>query len=265
MLRPLYALMMFLTTAPAAMAGAWLQADGQGLFIAQAAYYSSSRFYDTSGATQRQPRFSKYEFQPYVEYGATEWLTIGGSAYAQRVEQSGNGNVGLADPELFVRSELWRDGSERLSIQPLIKFGSHFRDTNTPRGGSRSVDAELSLLYGRNLNLVSPNDYFDARVGYRLRGSNRSPEWRSDVAAGFNVMDGVQFVPSLHAVVATNLREAAAFSQNGDLDSTSLKAEMAALYHLDATQWLQASLSKTVAGIQSGDGYGVSLGYARRF
>lgn len=264
MLRSLFSLMLCFA-AQAAMAGAWVQPAGQGLFIAQAAFYTSNKFYDANGNTERQPRFSKYELQPYIEYGANAWLTIGGSAYAQRVEQSGNGNIGLADPELFARGEVWREGSQRLALQPLIKFSSYFRDSGTPRGGSRSVDAELSLLYGRNLTLISTDDYLDAGVGYRLRGSNRSPEWRGDLAAGFHVADGIQIVPAIHAVVATDLNEAQAFSQNGDLDSSYLKAEMAALYHLDSTQWLSASLSKTMAGIQAGDGYGLSLGYARRF
>ena len=34
---------------------------------------------------------------------------------------------------------------------------------------------------------------------------------------------------------------------------------------LDATQWLQAGMFKHVAGMQTGDGYGVTLGYAQRF
>lgn len=248
-----------------AHAGAWLQPEGKGLLIMQGSYYRASHFYDTDGNSQRQPRFTKYEFQPYGEYGVTNWLTLGGSAYVQRVHQSSNGNFGLADPEFFARTELWQSGSQHLSLQPLVKLRSHFRDGESPRGGSRSTDVELSLLYGRNFNLIDDRDYLDSRLGYRVRGSNRSPEWRADAALGFGVADNIQIVPTLRAVVATDLTEAATFSENGDLDATYVKAEVTGLYHLDSMQWLQGSLSRTVAGTQAGNGYGLSFGYARRF
>jgi hypothetical protein len=80
-----------------------------------------------------------------------------------------------------------------------------------------------------------------------------------------DVADNIQIVPALRAVVATDLTEAATFSENGDLDATYVKAEVTGLYHLDSMQWLQGSLSRTVAGTQAGNGYGLSFGYARRF
>lgn len=248
-----------------AQAGAWLQPEGHGLFIAQANYYTTKSFFDAAGHKQSQPRFTKYEFQPYGEYGVTPWLTLGGSAYAERVSQSGDGNIGVADPEIFARSEVWGDGTQHLSIQPLIKLPSSFRDAAPPRGGSRGVDAELSLLYGTSPNLLSASDYLDTRVGYRVRGNNRSPEWRADVALGLGVTPDLQLVPALRGVLATNLKAAPAFSENGDLDASVLKAEVTGLYHLNSGQWVQASLFRNVIGTQTGAGYGASLGFAQRF
>lgn len=254
-----------LLTAVTAHAGAWLQPEGHGLLITQGRYYASDSFFDVNGQKQPQQRYTKYELQPYVEYGLTNWLTIGGTAFAQRVSQSGEKNYGLADPEFFARTMLWQGERQVISLQPLIKFASYFRDSGTPRGGSSSTDAEISLLFGRNLTILSDRDYLDSSMGYRLRGNGRSPELRNNTTLGVHVTDDIQIIPAIRSVVVTTPDESSAFSQNGDLDSTYVTAEIGGLVKLDGTQSVQAAFSKTVYGIQSGDGYALSLGYAQSF
>ena len=248
-----------------AHAGAWVQPEGNGLFIAQSSYYSTATYFDTNGAEQSQPRFSKFELQPYVEYGVLDWLTVGGSAYAQSVSQSNQTNYGIADPELFAKMRVYRDDAQVLSIQPLIKFASRFAENNGVRGGSKSTDMELSALYGRNLNLITERDYADVRVGYRKRDRGLSPQWRGDVAVGLGITDSIQIIPALRAVISTNLTDSATFSEGGDLDYNILKAEVTGVYHLSDTQWLQAGIFSHVAGVQTGNGYGLTLGFAQRF
>ena len=248
-----------------AQAGAWVQPLGKGLLITQATYYSTDSYFDTNGEKQSQPRFSKYELQPYGEYGLNDWLTIGGSAYAQSVSQSGVNNRGIADPEIFARARLWHSDTQVISIQPLVKFSSHFQRGRPPQGGSKTRDGELSILYGRNLKILSDRDYVDSRVGYRARDHGLSNQVRSDVALGLNVSDTVQIVPALRTVIATDMSEAATFTEGGDLDYNVLKAEVTGIYHMNDRQWLQASLFKHVAGIQTGAGYGISLGFAESF
>lgn len=258
-------LFMVMLAASTAHAGAWVQPVGHGLAIAQASYYSTDTYFDSNGGAQPQPRFNKFEFQPYVEYGATEWLTLGGSAYAQSVSQAGASNYGLADPELFARARVYADDRQVISLQPLIKLASRFAEHSPVRGGSKSTDVELSALYGRNLALLSPNDYADIRLGYRLRDHGLSPQWRGDVALGLGIAETIQLVPALRAVVATNLKDAATFSEGGDLDYSVLKAEVTGVYRLNTEQWLQAGIFSHIAGIQTGDGMGATLGFAQRF
>ncbi len=257
-------LLLFAASTPA-YAGAWVQPVGSGLFIAQASYYSTDTYFDTQGDEQAQPRFSKYELQPYAEYGVHDWLTIGSSAYLQRVSQSKQTNFGIADPEFFARMRLYQDDVQVVSIQPLMKFASSFTENNAVRGGSKSTDIELSALYGRNLNLISPRDYADVRIGYRQRDRGLSPQWRGDIAVGLGVTDSLQIVPALRTVVSTNLTDATTFTEGGDIDYNVLKVEVTGIYHLSATQWVQAGFFSHVAGIQTGNGYGATLGFAQRF
>lgn len=263
--RSMVAFFVMVVTASTAYAGAWLQPKGQGLAIAQATYYGTSAYFDDRGSMNSQPRFSKLELQPYVEYGLFNALTVGGSAYVQRVEQSHTDNYGIADPEIFARARLWHNENQVLSIQPLVKSSSYFTKGRPPNGGSRSTDAELSLLYGRGLPIFTARDYLDVRVGYRVRNHGLSDQVRLDITNGIKLNEKWEITPALRAVIATDVQDVITYRESGDQDYSVLKAEVSGIYHLNEKQWLQAGLFKHVAGVQTGAGYGASIGFAQRF
>jgi hypothetical protein len=241
--------------AQAAHAGAWLQQEGQGLFIGQATYFTSDHYLDAS----------KDELQPYVEYGLLSNLTVGGTAFAQRDSQSDESHDGIADPEIFVRTSIWKDDKQVVSLQPLIKFTSIYGSEDAPRGGSKSTDAELSLLYGRNVRLISDQDYIDLRGGYRERSGSLNDEWLTDAAVGLQLNEHWQLIPAISTVTSTGIKHNVAFSENGDLDYDLLKAQLTAAYHFDDKRAVQLTAFDHIAGRQVGDGYGISLGFARAF
>jgi len=249
-----------------AHAGAWLMPEGEGLAITQLTHFTSDSYWDARGARQSQDRFSKWEIQPYVEYGLTPNLTIGGSAYLQQVQQGGDKNRGIADPELFLRTIVWQRGAQVVSLQPLIKLPSRFEhNESNPRGGSASTDAELSLLYGHSLHLLSDRDYLDARIGYRERTGNLNGQFKADIALGLSPSQHWQLIPAARYVRASIPEATPAFSESGELDYDLLKAELTIAYKLPSGNWLQATCFDHVSGVQTGDGRGLSLGYAVRF
>ena len=263
--RPFCLSLLLLFAAQAAYAGAWTQPKGDGLFIAQATYFTSDAFFDENAIKVAQPRFSKYELQPYAEYGLRDWLTIGGSAYLQSIHQAGNSNIGIGDPELFARLRLWQGMKDVFAIQPLVKLPSLYAHSGTPRGGSRSTDAELSLLYGRNMHILSERDYVDLRVGYRVRGKGLNPQWRVDAALGIHLSESWQVIPAFRGVTAVDYNEYAVFSENAEQDYDLAKAEVTIAYSLDENRWLQATAFDHVAGALTGAGRGFSVGFAQRF
>lgn len=256
---------LFFLSASNASAGAWTQPAKQGLFIAQATYFSSSEFFDVDGARVPQDRFSKLELQPYVEYGLKPWLTVGGSAYLQGVAQDGDENYGLGDPEAFARARLWQGERQVISVQPLIKLRSLYADPGAPRGGSVSTDMEFSLLYGRNLDILSDRDYADMRVGYRWRGAGLNPQWRTDIALGLNIGESWQIIPAARIISAAAYDENAVFREDGEQDYDLMKLELTAAYHISDTRWFQATFFEHVMGAQAGAGRGFSIGIAERF
>lgn len=247
-----------------AYAGAWTQAQGRGLFIAQATYFTGNKFFNADGDLDSQSRFSKYELQPYAEYGITDAVTVGGTAFLHRVQQSGDENYGLGDPEVFLRTRLWHDDTQVLTLQPLVKLPSTYSEHGTPRGGNTAFDGELSLLYGRNLQLVSNRDYLDTRIGYRARGHHLNPQYRADIALGLQLSDAWQLIPAVRGILAEEIEEEP-FSESGDLDYDLVKTEVTAAYRLNAKRWVQATLFTHVAGRQTGAGHGISIGMAEDF
>ena len=255
---------LFAFTAGSAHAGAWLQPKGDGLFIAQKSYFTSSHYFDADGSKQKQPTFTKWETQPYVEYGLADNITIGGTLFTQSDQQSGHEKLGMADPQIFSRSTVWKSGSQLISLQPLIKFPSQFRSKATPRGGSSSHDYELSALYGRSLSLVSNRDYLDLNTGYRIRDNQLHNHYHADAAIGLGVSTNWQIIPAIRTVFATQLAKQS-FSETGDLDDDLVKLELGANYTWSEKRTLNMSVFDHVWGRQTGDGYGVSIGFAQKF
>jgi len=264
MRRPLIVFCFALAIGASAHAGAWLQPKGEGLFIAQRSYFTSNAYYDALGSKQKQPRFDKWETQPYVEYGLAERITIGGTVFGQNLEQSGHQKIGIADPELFARTVLWQGQTQLISAQPFVKFPSMFRNETVPRGGSSSTDYGLSLLYGKNLHLLSTRDYLDVSGGYRIRDSQLQNQWHADAALGVGILQSWTIIPSVHSVFAAQ-KQTQNFSQTGDLDYDLIKAEIAANYRFNEKRSLQIGVFNHVWGRQTGNGYGISLGIAQKF
>lgn len=263
--RMIPALLVACSAAPA-FAGAWLQPKGDGLFITQATYFSSDAYFDESGQKIDQRTFKKWELQPYAEYGLTNTLTVGGSLYAQQVSQSGDSNGGIGDPELFFRTRLWHNDRETLAIQPLIKLSSAYAHDTVPRGGSRSTDGELNLLYGRNLKLWwGLTGYTDMRVGYRVRSRGLNPQWRTDAAVGINLSEQWQIIPAFRSVIAAKYDDTGGFREDGEQDYDLYKIELTGLYNVDKKHWVHATLFDHVGGAFTGAGRGFTLGFAERF
>ena len=240
--------------------------EGKTLAITQLTHFNSNSYWDGNGQRRPQDRYTKWEVQPYIEHGLTQKLTVGGSMYLQQASQSDEKNRGIADPELFLRMNLWQSGPRLISLQPLLKLPSRFEHNDSlPRGGSKSTDLEVSLLYGESLELLSNRDYMDVRLGYRHRNQDLNGQYKMDAAIGISPWEGWQLIPAVRAVLAADKNDNAAFSQSGDYDYNLLKAELTVAYQLPNDQWVQATYFDHLSGIQTGDGNGIAIGYAVRF
>ena len=104
--------------ASSAFAGAWTQDPGNGLFILNGLYYSADKLWDNSGHKQSQPTYSKYELDPYLEYGLADGVTIGTNLSLQRAHQ--DGHLLLQHLHLHLRQAETEQSLRVLDLLPLL-------------------------------------------------------------------------------------------------------------------------------------------------
>ncbi len=75
-------LILFLSTQ--AYAGAWTQSPGDLQVINSFSYYHSNERFNASGNRRDQPRYRKWEWNPYVEYGFDQDTTFGASLWLDK-------------------------------------------------------------------------------------------------------------------------------------------------------------------------------------
>lgn len=262
-MRATFLAFILLTLPLMAQAGAWLQPAGHGYRALQAGWYENAHYFDRNSDLHAQATYRKQELLPYLEYGVNAHLTLGGTGALAYVEQSGSHTVGIADPEFFLRTALWQDAHQVLSLEPRLKLPSQFTET-FPASGSRSIDGELALLYGRHLSWLSPRDYVDTRLGYRLRSDGLSAQIRSEASLALHPLADWTFAPGLRAIYTPTI-ETSYYREGAEMDQNLLKAELTVSYALSPTREVTATLYRHVAGTQAGDGGGLMLGIAGRF
>lgn len=246
------------------LAGAWTQAENQGLLVLNATYYGTSEYFDDLGQLQPQRHFGKQELNAYAEWGFTDTLTVGANLFANRVRQADKSNLSLSDTEFFLRQRLYRDDERVISLQPLIKLPSLSRDDRTPRSGSKSTDIELALLYGENLSLLSDRDFSDTTLAIRHRTNGNAPQWRYETRLGLYPFEQWLVMPAF-TITQSISPEPAPFVESGDLDYSLMKAELTVAYLLGDGRDIHLSIFDHVAGALTGSGRGITLGYSMGF
>jgi hypothetical protein len=248
-----------------ARAGAWLQKPGEAMVSGRYSYYQAKDYFDRDGERTSQPSFRKKELNIYGDYGLHEDWTIGTNLSLNYVTQSGVSNTGLADSEFFARTQIYSSDKAKIALQPLIKLPSWYQKSGAPQSGSDSTDGELMLLYGYNLPAFSPRDYLDIGVGYRVRGTSLSNQYRAYAAYGLHLGEHLSIVPAAYLTKAASIPDGNDFQENGEQDYDLTKLDITAFYTLGDATKLYAGFAAEVAGVNTGVGQSVSFGMLRNF
>lgn len=190
-----------MVTAGPSDAGAWPRDKGEGLVILTSLVDRADGFFDAEGNRQSGGYFHKDELAAYIEYGATDRVTLVGRFAWQTVEQLSGGQLdtatGFSASELGVRIHAWRAGQWLVSGQASYFLpGEGENVTNQPLGqGDGAVD--LRLLSGRAL----PRDGFlDIQLAHRQRDGTFLDEWRLDASIGVAINTDWQAMVQTYSV-----------------------------------------------------------------
>ena len=256
----------FLCTHPAsANPGAWPQAKGRGQIILNTSTYQSDSFFDFSGEEQPQPRYQKYELNPYMEYGLTQSQTIGANLFLQRLAQENDRSFGLGDSEFFFRQRLWQNKNFVFSLQPLVKLPSPSPDEARPVLGSDTPDLALALNAGYSFALFGQQHFAETSIEYRHRLGMPGDQLRTSATLGLRPFNRLLLLNQLFLTNRVSEPTLSPFTESPQDDYQLVKLQISAVYALNSRQNIQLGGFSHLSGSNAGAGGGVLLSFWQGF
>jgi hypothetical protein len=250
-------------------AGAWTQYKGQGQFILNGYYYAADERFDNNGSLQPLSKYSKYELNPYVEYGLTGSVTVGANLSLQAVAQKSSSglltNYGVGDSEFFAKGLLYDDSSFVVSATSLIKAPGLYSYNDQPKIGGTHPDVGAGLSAGYSFSLFGQNHFANLDTLYRYRFG--TPENQINLAAtlGVHITPQWMLMPQAFATLRTKMPTVATFTQSSGDDYNEVKLQFSAVYAYSPATSFQVGTFATVDGRNVGAGKGVLLSVWRNF
>ena len=252
-----------------AFAGAWTQDQGSGQAILTGSYYNTDSYWDNQGHKQSEPAYSKYNLNPYLEYGLTSDITVGTNLSLQRDHQdSGAGSAaqtswGLGDSEFFLRKRLWQDGGFIVSAEPMVKLPSP--TDRMPKLGGSSPDAGLGLSGGYSFTAWGLSDFADIDTQYRHRFGTPKDQINLAGTLGISVSPSWMIMPQTFLTYRTTTPAVAAFSNSAADDYNLITLQLSAVYKASNDVSLQFGGFSHVAGRNTGGGEGALFAVWKKF
>jgi len=189
----------FLNLSTAVYAGAWGQKKGKIFLSLQTYYYESSKYYNKSGNLKhRGGTFSKWEFNPYMEWGLTDQDTLILNLFYDWLSDDATGTTqktqGWADTEIGWQHRLYTKKNQVLSIRGLLICPMGYSLDDDPRLGYGRWGTEIGLIYGRSFEISQHYGFIDMELGYRWYSGYPSSQLRPRLAAGWDLTKRLQLM-----------------------------------------------------------------------
>lgn len=236
-----------------AAAGPWNRPQGQGLAIVDYTLDSGTDYFDGRGRLAPARSYSKSELAAYVEYGATDSLTLIarpslddiriGAPDAGRYRGLGEGTVGAQWQALAF-------GPAVLAVQGTFTLPGSISRSNPALVGNTSREGDLRVLAGANLPLPF-RPFLDLQASYRLRSGGAAAEGHADATVGFYPTDRLLVLLQSFTTVPVG---------PGDLRSRSTRVAATGVYALTQAWALQFGAFTTASGRDALHGRGFTAG-----
>ena len=272
-----------------ASAAAWTQRKGAGQAILSLGAYQSSYYFDNKNHIQSSnSTFTKYEFNPFFEYGLTDDMTIGANPLFQHwqndrantypdsnsrqcyTDSTTSGEI--IESEFMLRKKLLESGNAVLSIQPLFKTPCISVNGNSISTPWNSYETELRLLggygfkwdpQGKKRPFAGQHHFIGLEAAYRKRNGEYSDQVKIDGTAGFRPNDNFLILGQFFSVISTR-EEFVGYTENTEGsfiqdidDSCNLKLQLSGIMQVTKTASVQLGIYSDVWGKNYSQGGGV--------
>jgi protein XagA len=247
-------------------AGAWTLEASTGQLILTTLYYRADDLF-TRGANRRSfpndGEFTKVEFNPYLEYGLLNDLTLVSDFFLRYLESSdrfsSDTNFGFADPEIGLRYRLSPPSFTTVwSVQGLVKLPVSSSSAR-PALSNKQTDFEARLLVGRGFSLGSGSAFWNLEVAYRYRNGGPADEIRLDGTFGYYPAPKWLLMAQLFGT--QGLRNSASTSSGGNPtiqpDYDLYKGQVSVVYQLTPAVRAQLGYTRDLFGRNTGAGNAV--------
>jgi protein XagA len=245
-----------------AHAGAWTLRKGEGQAIAGVIATKSTHAFDDDGDTVSIPTYDKVEAGIFVEYGATDWLTLLVSPELLSVDIASPVNAQSTGPgylDLGARARLWSDATSVFSTQIVGSLPGQHDKYDPAEIGNTDAELDLRLLYGRSFTLANCEAYFDGQLAYRFRFDDPPNEVRIDLTLG------VRPHPRLTLLAQSFNTISDGTANNIFEDGREHKIQLSAVWNLTENWAVQLGGIATIAGEEALAQRGVVAALWRRF
>ena len=256
---------------PMLSAGAWGQNKGDFFLSLQPYFYGTDEYYDEQGNRHdRGGTFSKYELNPYMEYGLTEKDTVILNIFYDWLSDDASGskktNQGFADQEIAWQHRLFKNKTGVLAVQGLLILPTGYDIEDNPRLGYDRFGAEAGLLYGRIYKLFDRYGFLDLHLGFRDYFGYPSSQIRTTLTAGYDIFSNWQILAEgeLQYGLDNGTNKALGPNLLVQPNYRLLKLTLGACYRINANYSLVAAGYRHAWGENTGAGGGgyVSLWYS---
>ncbi len=174
--------------AGSASASPWARGQNEALVISQTGVFTSTEPVSVDGQIVRQ-RFNRLETDLYVEYGVTPSIMIGGKAiYGTSELRRGGVEVetasGVSEYGGFLQYQFLRNDRHAASARIGAFSPSSLDDGVRTETAAEGVDADIALLYGRNVDIAPFGVFVGLDAGYRRRFGDAADQIRLQAEIG---------------------------------------------------------------------------------
>ncbi len=183
--------------AGAAQAGAWTQKESQGLAFVQTTATWSSAAFAADGSLFAARSYDKVSTQLFLEYGASDWLTLLAAPELLTIKTGAGMADGLAIPaarysgfgyqEIGARFRFGEGESWIVSAQALLRIPGAKPAAGPATIGYADAEIDLRLMAGLTFALFGYPAFLDLEAAQRLREGAAPDEIRLDATLGVRV------------------------------------------------------------------------------
>jgi hypothetical protein len=207
--------------ASVAHAGPWTPARGHGQVILTGSFYRTEQLFDRDGdrlTFDFDGRFEKREFNPFIEFGLTDRLTLLLNLFMSKQQFSNQfstlSNTGLGDSEVGLRLRLTRtDVPVLFAVQSVVKLATAEKGGEVALG-NRQTDVDVRGVFGGSIGHGSQPPFWSVEAGFRKRTDGPADELKLDATLGVYVQRRIMLMAQLSGT--KGLKNADQFDINGN-------------------------------------------------